>query len=387
MASNEIVEVEALVFRHPHDTREFDPAAETLVVRVTDASGRTGIGEADGPAAVLRDLVLMGDVHGWSRGLRDIVIGRDPFDAASIYADLYRQTIIHGRRGLLIHCLSAIDVALYDLAGKQVSRPVYSLLGGARRELLSPYATLFPGLPGDRSLGQLYDDLEVRVDRALALGYKALKLELMFGDLATDREIVKCIQRFRAHVGDDVLLMADFGYRWSDWREALWTLSRAESSDLYFAEAVLSHDDLEGHRKLVSRIGTRLCGAELAATVHECLEWILRAEVDVLQPDLSRCGGLTELQRISTLAELHGVQVIPHNWKTGITGAATMHLQAATPNMPYIEWLSPELWEAPLRSSLVGPEPVLTKGHFPLPAGPGIGVSLDLESAAEHCMP
>ncbi len=89
-------------------------------------------------------------------------------------------------------------------------------------------------------------------------------------------------------------MMVDFGYRWQDWREALWVLDRLEDCDLYFAEATLHHDDLEGHAKLAARAGTRIGGAEMAATVFECREWLERGRVGVLQPDIGRCGGLTE---------------------------------------------------------------------------------------------
>jgi L-rhamnonate dehydratase len=384
VGSSEIVEVEALAFRSERRPAEFDPAAETLVVRLVDAAGRSGIGEADGPAEVLRQLVLMKDTHSWSRGLRSMLIGRDPLEIRAINAELYRGTLVHGRRGLGVHALSAVDVALHDLAGKQVGKPVYSLLGGPFRDRLRPYATIYPGLPGGRPLSVLLEDIETRVARAIELGYTAVKIEVIFEDCATDREIASCIQHVRGLVGPDVALMVDFGYRWSDWREALWTLSHVEDCDLYFAEAVLRHDDIAGHAKLASRVRTRICGAELAATIHECREWIEHGHVDVLQPELSRCGGLSELRRIADLADLHGVLVIPHNWKTGINAAATRHLHAATPNVPLIEWLDPELWDAPLRRDLATPEPVLTKGTFPLPAEPGLGVSLDDNSASRY---
>jgi L-rhamnonate dehydratase len=323
MSGTEIVDVEALVFRSPSDSSEYDPAAETVVVRLVDASGRTGIGEADGPAEALRELILMEDAHAWSRGIGGTVRGREPLEARAVSSDLYRATLLHGRRGLGIHALSAVDIAMHDLAGKQIGRPVYSLLGGAVRGEIVPYATIYPGLPQERSLSSLLDDIDARVTRALHAGYRALKIEVIFEDRATDRQIVDCLHRFRRLVGNDVVLMADFGYRWTNWRQTLWALARLEDCDLYFAEATLGHDDLDGHARLAPRIGPRLCGAELASTVQECREWIERGKVDVLQPDLSRCGGLSELRKISDMAELHGVSVIPHNWKTGTLAACS----------------------------------------------------------------
>src|SRR5579871_3215800 len=131
-----IVEVEAIPVKvkgPAGDPADLDGSNETIVVRITDAAGRVGIGETDAPADVVRALVLMDDIHAWSRGLRNILLGRDPFEIGRLHDDLYRESIYHGRRGLGIHALSAVDIALYDLVGKQLGRPVYQLLGGARR--------------------------------------------------------------------------------------------------------------------------------------------------------------------------------------------------------------------------------------------------------------
>jgi L-rhamnonate dehydratase len=371
-----IVDVEAIPLRARVDPADLDSSSETVVVRVTDEEGRSGIGEADAPAEVVRALVLMDDVHAWSRGLRRVLLGRDPFEREALWHELYEATIYHGRRGLGIHALSAVDVALHDLVGKQLGRPVYQLLGGARRQQLTPYATVWPGTVKGRTLGAMMDAIGALFERALAAGFRAVKMELFFGELVTDRKLVECIHEGRRLLGDDVTMMLDFGYRWKDWRDALWVLSRVEECEVYFAEATLHHDDLAGHAKLAARSGIRIAGAEMAATVFECSEWLERGGVDVLQPDVSRCGGLTELRRIADLAGQAGAAVVPHFWKTGISAAAARHFQAATANAPYIEMLSPLLYDSPLRAELTVPEPELENGTLPLPAGPGLGVDL-----------
>ena len=144
-----------------------DGAADTVVVRLTDEEGRTGIGEADAPADLVRAFIEQPDLHLWSRNVRDLVVGRDPFPIAALVDELYEATLYPGRRGLGIHALSAIDIALHDLVGKQLGRPVYELLGGARKETLSPYATVFPGLPQGRSLAELMRDIGQRFETAL----------------------------------------------------------------------------------------------------------------------------------------------------------------------------------------------------------------------------
>jgi L-rhamnonate dehydratase len=380
-----IADVEAIVLRAPeNEPSDLDSSAETVLVALHDEDGMVGIGEADAPAPAVRELLLMDDRHAWSRGLRSVLLGRDPFEIGALQRDLYEATIYHGRRGLGIHALSAVDVALHDLVGKQLGRPAYQLLGGACRESIRPYATVYAGAPGGRTIGELMDDLRRGLERALELGFRALKLEAFFGDLVGDRELVDCIREGRRVVGEDTTLLVDFGYRWSDWRAALWTLNRLEDCDLYLAEASLQHDDLEGHAKLAARTETRIGGAEMAATRHECREWIERGRVDVLQPDVNRAGGLTEMARIAQLAELAGVLVVPHGWKTGITAAAARHFQAATPNVPFVEHLSPDLFDSPLRRELVSPEPAIVDGAIELPTAPGLGVELDRDAVERY---
>jgi L-rhamnonate dehydratase len=380
-----IAAVEAITLRSPTvDAADLDASSETVVVRIEDEEGRVGIGEADAPPAVVRELVRMDDSHAWSRGLGRMLVGHDPFERAALYRELYEGTIYHGRRGLGLHALSAVDVALHDLAGRQLGRPVYQLLGGAARNAVTPYATIYQGLPGRRSLAELRDVTADMFEHARALGFRALKLEVIFGDLVTDRQLVDFIREARSIAGEELTLLVDFGYRWRDWRDALWVLHRLEDCDLFLAEATLQHDDLAGHAKLAARVGTRIGGAELAAGIHECAEWLRTGRVDVLQPDIGRCGGLSEIRRIAQLAELEGAIVVPHGWKTGITAAAARHFQAATANAPLIEWMHPQLYDSPLRATLVHPEPDVVAGQMTLPQEPGLGVELDPETVGRY---
>jgi L-alanine-DL-glutamate epimerase-like enolase superfamily enzyme len=384
VGDTEIAEVEAVALVSSFDPESLDGSTDTVLVLVTDRAGRTGVGEADAPPTVVRELVMMGDVHEWSRGLRNVLLGRDAFEVGAIWADLYQATIYHGRRGLGIHALSAVDIALHDLVGKQLGRPTYQLLGGARRAHIQPYATIYPDAVKGRTIGQMMDVIADLFEKAKAVGFTAIKMEVLFEDLVSDRELVHCIREGRKLLGDHVTMMLDFGYRWTDWRSALWVLNRLEDCDIFFAEATLRHDDLTGHAKLAERVETRVCGAEMAATVFECLEWIRDGKVDVVQPDINRCGGLTEIRRIAEAAWLEGVLVVPHGWKTGITAAAQRHFQAATENAPYVEMLHPVLFPSPLREHLTSGEPRIVEGVVPLPTEPGLGVELDDKVVARY---
>lgn len=373
-----IAKVEVLpLFAPAHSGADCDGSVDTVVVRITDENGLTGIGECDAPPHVVKAYIEMPTAHIWSQNSIDLLIGRDPLELRAIWETLYDATQYPGRRGLGIHALSAIDIALHDLAAKQIGQPVYKLMGGARRKHLTPYATIFPGMPLGRKLNEILDQTFSLFDRARELGFRAMKMEVLYEDAATDRQLVDAIRQGRKHLGDETTMMVDFGYRWRDWHSAKWVLDRTADCNIYFAEACLQHDDLAGHARLSQNSGVRICGAEHAATRFEIREWIEVGRVSVVQPDINRCGGLTEIQRIADLAELHGVQVIPHGWKSGITAACGRHFHAAIINAEYFEFLSPHLYDSPLRTRLVTPEPKIEDGRMALPSDPGLGVELN----------
>ena len=379
-----ITHLDILPIATPAIADDLDSASETLVVRVTDENGVTGIGECDAAASVAESFLTMPGAHFWNQSPMEILQGRDPLELRANWEALYEGTIYSGRRGLGIHALSAIDIALHDLAARQIDQPVYKLIGGACRSMLRPYATIWPGMPHERSLTQMLDATFELFEKARELGFTAFKMEVLYFDLATDSQLVDAIRQGRKHLGDDATMMVDFGYRWNDWHAAKWVIDRIEDSNIYFAEAALSHDNLRGHARLSKQTGVRICGAEMAATRFEIREWIEVGKVAVVQPDINRCGGFTEIIRIAELAAMDGVQVIPHGWKTGITAACARHFQAACPNCEFIEFHAPELSTSLLRKHLVSPEPELRDGCMELPSGSGLGIDLNDDFVRQH---
>jgi L-alanine-DL-glutamate epimerase-like enolase superfamily enzyme len=326
---------------------------------------------------VVKHFIEMPTAHNWSMNLVDRLVGEDPIEIAAIWQKLYEASFWPGRRGLGIHAISAIDVALHDLAGKQLGVPAYKLMGGARRERLRPYCTIFPGLSHGQPVSDLMKEIERQFEVALSIGFRAVKMEVLFYDLVTDRELVDLIKQGRRMIGDGITMAVDFGYRWSNWHDAKWVLDRVADCDIFFAEATLQHDDLAGHAKLAAQSAIRIGGAEAAATRFEVREWIERGGVSVVQPNIGRGGGLTEIRRIADMAELAGVEVVPHGWKTGITSATGRHFQAACPAAPLFEYISPKVFDSPLRRELVSPEPTLEDGWMALPTEPGLGIVLN----------
>jgi L-rhamnonate dehydratase len=328
---------------------------------------------------VVKSFLEMRTAHLWSRNMSEILIGSDPIELAANWQRMYEGVFWPGRRGLGTHALSAVDVALHDLAGKQLGLPAYKLMGGARRERLRPYCTIYPGLSQGRSIDTLMTEIGRQFRAALETGFRAVKMEVLFYDLVTDAELVGLIRQGRRMLGDGIQMALDFGYRWRNWHDAKWVLDRISECDIFFAEATLQHDDLDGHARLSESSAIRICGAEAAATRWEIREWLERGKVGVVQPNITRGGGLTEIRRIADLCELHGAEVIPHGWKTGITAAAGRHFQAACPAAPLFEVVSPKVFDSVLRRELVAPEPKLVDGTLALPQAPGLGIELNEE--------
>jgi L-alanine-DL-glutamate epimerase-like enolase superfamily enzyme len=365
------------VFSPASSANDLDGTADTVIVKIHDEDGRHGFGEADAPPSVVKAFLEMPTAHLWSRNASEILIGEDPLEIAAIWQKLYDGTFWPGRRGLGLHAISAVDIALHDLAGKQLGVPAYKLMGGARRQKLKPYCTIYPGLAQGRTVRELMKEIGRQFDAALKAGFRAVKMEVLFYDLVTDRELIGLIGEGRRMLGDSILMAVDFGYRWHNWHDALFVLERVADQDVFFAEAALQHDDLEGHARLAEKSSIRICGAEAAATRFEVKEWITVGKVGVVQPNIGRGGGLTEIRRIADYCELMGAEVVPHGWKTGITSAVGRHFQAACPASPIFEYVSPHVFDSPMRRELVTPEPAVVDGWMDLPTGPGLGIELN----------
>jgi L-alanine-DL-glutamate epimerase-like enolase superfamily enzyme len=362
---------------------------DTIVVEVETDEGIVGIGETDLNAWVARACIEAPGTHTMDRGLGQLVVGMDPTDPERCWDELYVGTAMTGRRGALIHALGAIDMALWDIAGQAAGVPTWQLLGSARPEgELVPYASLLPR--GDAGYEEFAETLAGQAIEASRRGFRAAKLELLTrgpyrhsGLSIPDDRLVEVIAAVRRAAGPGFTIMVDVGYGWNDWREALAVIETWAEHDVFFVETPLWTDDLDGYAELVQHSPIRVAAGEWLATRHEFAAYTARSALDVLQPDVGRVGGLTEARRVTRLAAEHGLIVVPHGWKTGITVAATAHLAAVTPHLPFFEFVPPDMAESRLRRELVHDELVLRDdGTLALPARSGIGIDLDRDALA-----
>jgi L-alanine-DL-glutamate epimerase-like enolase superfamily enzyme len=371
---------------------------DDIVVEVHTDGGITGIGETDLNAWVARECIEAPGMHTMDLGLGQTLIGMDPLDPVKAWDHLYVGTAMTGRRGAVVHALGAIDMALWDICGKAAGVPTWQLLGAKARESFRPYASLLPKAEGD--FDEFSQTLVDQASWAQGLGFTAAKLEILItGPYAhsgldiPDARMIETIAAVRRAVGPDFTIMVDVAYAWRSVDHALAVIESWADLDVFFVETPLWADDLEGYGELARRSPTPIAAGEWLATRFEFIDLMDRGGVQVAQPDVGRVGGLTEARRVCDLAAERGRLIVPHGWKTGITVAATAHLAAVTPHMPFFEYVPQQVAESRLRRELVTDELVLVDGELALPARPGLGVELnrdvldEFEQAAKRVRP
>lgn len=280
-----------------------------------------------------------------------------------IWDQMYKSTLFYGRKGVVLNAISGVDLALYDLLGKIRQEPVYALLGGPVRDELTMYAT------------------GARPDIAKQLGFIGGKMPLHHGPAEGEeglRKNLEMIRDMREKVGDDFWLMLDC-WMSLDLDYATRLAEGAAEYNLKWIEEALSPDDYWGYAKLKKRVPPRML---ITTGEHEATRWGFKLLLDmdcadILQPDVGWCGGITELTKISAMADANGALVVPHG-----SSVYSYHFVITRTNSPFSEFLMmhPTAEEVvPMFSPMLLGEPVPTKGKLKIPDTPGFGVELNPE--------
>jgi L-alanine-DL-glutamate epimerase-like enolase superfamily enzyme len=366
-----ITDVEPIILRLPEvDVTRADGTQDAFLVRVHTDEGIVGIGEADTSPYLARMAIEMPSSHAISRGLKELLLGEDPLDAERLWQRLYEGSSYYGRSALAIHAISAVDIALWDIAGKAAGKPISELLGGRRAEAVRVYASeVMPDTP---------EAVRAIAERVVASGYRALKLGWgpLGRDLAYDEQLVRAA---REVLGPDRDLMLDGGQAYTVARAAE-LLERVADAGLYWLEEPFAPDDYDSYARLAERAGTRLAAGEADTTYEPFRRLVEHGRVDVLQPDVARCGGFTVARRVLELARERGVEVVPHCFSTGVLVTASLHVAASSARPTYSEF---SVAESPLAGGLLTEPFELLDGTLAVPAGPGLGIELD-EDAIER---
>jgi L-alanine-DL-glutamate epimerase-like enolase superfamily enzyme len=383
-----ITDVRTHVLLDPgYDIDATSSAQDTIVVEVDTDDGITGVGETDLNAWIARACIEAPGTHTMDRGLRALLLGRDPRDPRAIWRELYVGTAMTGRRGALVNAIGAIDIALWDICGQAAGVPTWQLLGERRGDDLTPYASLQPEVSSiDAYIASIADWAR----RARELGFTAAKLEATFdgpyahkGLRGPDSWIVDVVRAAREAAGPEMTLMVDVQYAFDTVERALACAEAIAPFDIFFLETPLWVDDLAGYAELARRSPVRIAQGEWLTTHHEFAALLDAGGVHVVQPDIGRVGGLSEALVVTRMAADRGLLVVPHAWKTGISVAVAAHLAMVSPHMPYFEFLPAELCESRLRKELLRDDELrFADGRLTPPKRPGLGIELDRDALA-----
>jgi D-galactarolactone cycloisomerase len=343
------------------------------VVKVTCSDGTHGWGEGYGPAAILEAGIEF---------LKPMVIGKDPLQNEVIWNGMYRRTLDYARRGILVASMSAIDIAIWDLKGKILGQSVSTLLGGAHRTKIQPYAT---GLyfschdnPGK--------DFEEEAKLYISQGFKAIKMKVGLGI----KEDVKNVKRMREIIGDDIQLMVDSNHAYT-LKEAIELCRLIEPYNIGWFEEPISPEFYGQYNELRQKTSIPIAGGECEYLRFGFQQLIENKSVDILQPDICSSGGLTEAKRIAALASANGLEIVPHTWGTGIGIHVALHFIANLECIPG-RMYSPNFLmeydqtENGLREKLTFPTIVMKDGYIEVPNRPGLGIDVDEEVLREYAI-
>jgi D-galactarolactone cycloisomerase len=300
---------------------------------------------------------------------KPVLVGQDPFATERIWQSLYYGHLVRtfGDRGVGVAILSAIDIALWDLKGKALSVPVYRLLGGPVRETMPAYASSVYWSSVEDSVAQT----KAFVQR----GYKAVKVKVG-RDFPSDVERVEAIVA-AVGGGSNVMVDANLAYNRNS---ALRFGRELDRLGVLFFEEPITLDDVDGYGRLATELDTMVAVGENTYTRWGFLPY-LDAGVDIVQPDSSRCGGISEARRVAELASAQNRLVAPHTFSDAFTLAANLQLALAI-DAAFI--LEVDETFNPLMTKLVRSPINVVEGEIQPPTEPGLGIELDRDWLDDH---
>lgn len=306
-----------------------------------------------------------------------LLAGESAVEPERVSEKLRQSSFWQGRGGSVEHAISGLDIALWDLMGRACGQPVSRLLGGNYRDRIKPYGSILFDEPGP--LVRTLNSVVQRGFRAIKLGWRP------FGrrDRRFDELLVRTARRT---VGDDVELMVDAGGSEQFWPHGTnWARNTAEmlaDYDIRWFEEPLPPDDLAGYAELTRVSPVPIAGGEVLTRRQAFQPWIENRAVDILQPDCTKNGGLSESRRIAWSAFDHNVHIVPHGWNTAVGLAADLQFSAAIPIAHYVEYLTPAAYIDELTTE---PFTLDADGMLHIPTSAGLGIEIAPDQLARYC--
>lgn len=308
--------------------------------------------------------------------LEPLYAGENALEPERVSEKLHQNTFWQGRGGAITHAISGIDIAFWDILGKATGQPVGRLLGGRYRECVRPYASLLMDEPGP--LSEHLFSLKDRGFRAFKIGWGRFGS----GSDKLDEAVVKAA---REAVGEEAILAVDAGGSDAFWRgDYKWALKTSymlASYGVAWFEEPLAPDALEDHVALRRNAPVLISGGEVLTRRQSFYPYLKAGAFDVVQPDVTKVGGISEQRRIGWMAEENGARMIPHGWNTALGLAADLQLAAALPKTNLVEYMTGSPYIDEVAS---GGWELDGDGMLPIPDAPGLGLEVDTEAVARY---
>lgn len=346
----------------------FEGSYQNVVVIVHGDNGHIGIGETDSPPSVIQSIIEMPTYNSLARGLAEVVTGQVVDDPRRLWKAMYDATQWIGRHGAVIHAISALDIAIWDLHAKSLAKPLHAVLGVARRDRLPAYATIYP-------MAETTTAITAQVTPLLNAGFRNIKV--CVDPWWFDRDLVHANLRHLRHiVGPDCGLMLDVAQEFGRLDQLVPFIGLLEEIGVLWIEAPFPLDNLTDHILLKSHTRLPIGVGDLGfTTCKEFRPYLDAAAVDIAQPDLTMFGGLTEALRLAGMLHDTGVRIVPHGYNSDLTIAANLHLAATLEDQSFIEYSTSP---ARLRRELCrGLPSVDGDGMIAVPQAPGLGLTLN----------
>lgn len=348
------------------DELEGDDCVHTLITVITD-EGLTGLGSVFTNDDLVKSALAV---------LEPLYLGENALEPERVSEKLHQNMFWLGRGGSITHAISGIDIALWDLLGKATGQPVGRLLGGRYRDRVRPYASVLMQAPA--ILADYLLQLKEQGFRAFKIGWGPFGRQ----SHALDEKIVKAA---REAIGSDVLLMVDAGGSDAFWNNgykwALRTSQMLADYDVAWFEEPLKPDALQDYILLRQKAPVPIAGGEVLTRRQSFQPWLQAGAFDIVQPDVTKVGGISEERRIAWMAQENGIRFIPHGWNTAVGLAADLQLAAAFADTDLVEYLtgSPYIDEIVVDDWRLDEE-----GMLPIPDKPGLGITLNTEAVEKY---
>ncbi len=349
-------------------------------------------GWVDKRSATLVEIKTNNDLSGWGEAfcqgmeppeisaaviknsLEKLLIGEDPLNIEKLWYKMYNSTRDFGRKGSVMSAISAIDIALWDISGKYYNKPIHQLLGGKFREKIKPYATGFYRIKGQNESSRLVDEALMHYEN----GFDHMKIKLGFGV----QDDIKCMEKISNSLSSkNCTLMIDTNHAYGI-TEAIQLGLAFDHLKLRWYEEPIVPEDINGYAEIRSKIKTPIAGGENEHSLYGFKALFEKNALDIAQPDIGSCGGISAARHISILAQAFGVEVNPHVWGSAIAQSASLQVIASLPFTNYSLFPKEPILEFdqsdhPFRKYLLKTPIQIKNGYVDISDKPGLGIEVN----------